>query len=154
MTSAASLVGNAYGRGNQICVEPGIMRCFSDLDEIASCARLPAREMHLQNSERRGFVKYPHPSLCVELVFARLERKWIRTIGTTEWTPVREFGKKAKRLMELSRAVLLHVKSPGAFCPQACVTAPSRRQGFARVELSRSLRDHRRWPQALPAGSV
>jgi hypothetical protein len=50
------------------------MRRCHDVGEVTPRCRLSAREMDLQNAERRGFAKDPRPGRGIEFVLRRIER--------------------------------------------------------------------------------
>jgi hypothetical protein len=83
---AERLVRDAHGRGDEIGVETDRMGAGSDVHEVAPCAGLAARQMHLQHAELRRFTKDAQPGRGVELVLPRIERERVRAIGAAERT--------------------------------------------------------------------
>src|SRR5437764_2658020 len=65
-------LADADRRGDQIGVEPGSMRGGRDLDEVAACAGLAARQMNLQDAESRRLLEYPRPGRAIELAIPRI----------------------------------------------------------------------------------
>src|SRR5258708_40269040 len=98
------------------------MRRRGELDEVARCGRLAAREMHLQHAERGRLVEYARPCGGVELVGAPFKRDRIGAIGAAERTAVRELGEQAERTrralygcvhhFSLWRMILSETRSP------------------------------------------
>ena len=103
-TAGQRLVGDADGRGDQIGVEPGVVRGRGEFDEVAPRTRLAAREMHLQHAERRRFVEDARPGRGIEFVRARIERDRIGAIRAAERATVRQLGQEAERLVQRYRA--------------------------------------------------
>ena len=89
--------GEADGRGDEVAVKAGLVRGGGDLHEVAARRRLAARQMYLQDAQRRRFAENARPGRGVELVLTPVERQRIGAIGTTERTAVRQLGKEAER---------------------------------------------------------
>jgi hypothetical protein len=103
-------LGDADCGGDEIGVEPGRVRARRDIDEIAARPGLAAREVDLQDPERRGLTEHADPGRGVELVFARIERERVGAIGATERTAVGQLGEQAERTMQGNGIDRHHVK--------------------------------------------
>jgi hypothetical protein len=65
--------------------------------EILIEKRLAARQVKLQDAERRGFAKNTPPRRGVELELARYESFGVRAIHASQGTAMREFREKGER---------------------------------------------------------
>ena len=71
-------------RGDQVGIEPGLVRRRDNVDQVAARCRLAAGQVDLQHAQRGGLAKHPGPGRSIQLVRAILQRQRIANNTDTQ----------------------------------------------------------------------